>query len=67
MKKIMRFVIALTVLASIFVTNAKAQDPQDPIAVWNEISEKAVKTAGHTPPIAALDFAIVHLAIYRCG
>ena len=64
MKKIMQFVIALTVLASIFLTNAKAQDPQDPIAAWNEISEKAVKTAGHAPPIAALDFAIVHLAIY---
>ncbi len=61
MKKIIQCVFALAVLASIFVTNAKAQDP---IAAWNEISEKAVKTAGHAPPVAALDFAIVHLAIY---
>ncbi|MGB7847750.1 MAG: hypothetical protein WBL63_19215, partial [Candidatus Acidiferrum sp.] len=61
MKKIIQAVLALTVLTSIFVTNAKAQDP---IAAWNAIAERAVKTAGHAPPIAALDFAIVHLAIY---
>lgn len=36
----------------------------DPIAAWNQISETAVKTSGHPPPVAALDFAIVHLAIY---
>jgi hypothetical protein len=41
--------------------NARAADP---IAAWNAISETAVKTAGHPPPVAALDFAIVHLAIY---
>ena len=29
-----------------------------------QISETAVKLAGHPPPVAALDFAIVHLAIY---
>jgi hypothetical protein len=61
MKKIIQCGLALVVLASIFVTNAKAEDP---IAAWNEIAEKAVKTAGHPPPVAALDFAIVHLAIY---
>jgi PAP2 superfamily len=61
MKKIIQCVVALAVVASIFVTNAKAQDP---IAAWNEISETAVKTAHHAPPVAALDFAIVHLAIY---
>src|SRR6266852_2432104 len=61
MKKIIQCVLALAVLASIFVTNAKAQDP---IAAWNEITERAVKTAGAPPPVAALDFAIVHLAIY---
>ncbi|HEY6946676.1 MAG TPA: vanadium-dependent haloperoxidase [Candidatus Acidoferrum sp.] len=61
MKKIIQCGLALAVLASIFVANAKAQDP---IAAWNEIAEKAVKTAGHAPPVAALDFAIVHLAIY---
>jgi len=48
-------------LAAVFVTNAKADDP---ITAWNEITEKAVKTAGAPPPVAALDFAIVHLAIY---
>jgi hypothetical protein len=61
MKKIIQCVVALAVVASIFVTNAKAQDP---IAAWNEISETAVKTAHHAPSVAALDFAIVHLAIY---
>jgi hypothetical protein len=61
MKKIVQSVLALTVLATVFVTNAKAEDP---IADWNAISETAVKTAGHAPPAAALDFAIVHLAIY---
>jgi hypothetical protein len=61
MKKIFRCGLALTVLAFVFVPNAKAEDP---IADWNAISETAVKTAGHAPPVAALDFAIVHLAIY---
>src|SRR6266487_5653484 len=61
MKKIIGCGLALTVLATVLVPIAKAEDP---IADWNEISEKAVKTAGHAPPVAALDFAIVHLAIY---
>ncbi len=61
MNKIIRIGLALTVLATVLVTNAKAEDP---IAAWNQISENAVKTAGHPPPVAALDFAIVHLAIY---
>jgi PAP2 superfamily len=61
MKKIVRCGLVLTILATVSVTNAEAQDP---IAAWNEISENAVKTAGHAPPVAALDFAIVHLAIY---
>lgn len=61
MNKIMRCGLVLTILATAFVTNVNAQDP---IAAWNEISERAVKTAGHAPPVAALDFAIVHLAIY---
>ena len=41
--------------------NANAEDP---VADWNQIAETAVKAAGHAPPVAALDFAIVHLAIY---
>jgi hypothetical protein len=61
MKKIIEYGLAFTVLATLFVTRAKADDP---IAAWNEISEAAVKTAGHAPPVAALDFAIVHMAIY---
>jgi hypothetical protein len=61
MNKIIRIALALTVLATVSVTNARAEDP---IAAWNQISEAAVKTAGHPPPVAALDFAIVHLAIY---
>ena len=61
MNKIIRIGLALTVLAIVSATNARAEDP---IAAWNQISETAVKTAGHPPPVAALDFAIVHLAIY---
>jgi hypothetical protein len=61
MNRIIRIGLALTVLAIVSVTNARAEDP---IAAWNQIREIAVKTAGHPPPVAALDFAIVHLAIY---
>lgn len=61
MKKIIQSGLALVVLADIFAAQAKAQDP---IADWNAIAEKAVKTAGAPPPVAALDFAIVQLAIY---
>jgi hypothetical protein len=61
MTKILQCGLVLAVVASIFVTDVKAEDP---IADWNAIAEKAVKTAGHPPPVAALDFAIVHLAIY---
>ena len=61
MKKAIECGLALVLLASIFATKAKADDP---IAAWNEIAEKTVKTAGHPPPVAALDFAIIHLAIY---
>ena len=61
MNKIIRIGLALLFLATVSVTNARAEDP---IAAWNLISETAVKTAGHPPPVAALDFAIVHLAIY---
>jgi len=61
MKKTLRWGLALTVLVIIGVTNVQAGDP---IAAWNQISENAVKTSGHPPPVAALDFAIVQLAIY---
>ena len=53
--------LALTIFATVFLTRANAADP---IADWNAITEQAVKTAHHAPPVAALDFAIVHLAIY---
>lgn len=62
MKRIIRCELVLAVLAIVFATNARAQDP---VSAWNEIAEKAVKTAGAPPPVAALDFAIVHLAIYE--
>jgi PAP2 superfamily len=52
---------ALALIANSFVAIANAQDT---IADWNAIAETVVKTAGHAPPVAALDFAIVHLAIY---
>src|SRR5215813_4275639 len=62
MKRIIECVLAFVAIPAVFVANAKADDP---IAAWNEIAEKAVKTAGAPPPVAAVDFAIVHLAIYE--
>jgi hypothetical protein len=61
MNKILRWGLASTLLVIVLATNARAADP---IAAWNQITETAVKAAGHPPPVAALDFAIVHLAIY---
>ena len=61
MKKTILCGLTVLMLATAFAARAKADDP---IAAWNEIAEKAVKTAGAPPPVAALDFAIVHLAIY---
>src|SRR5579863_3738160 len=61
MKKILRGGLASTVLGMILTTTAHAADP---IGALNQITETAVKTSGHPPPVAALDFAIVHLAIY---
>jgi hypothetical protein len=61
MNKILLRGLAAAALAVILITNAQALDP---ISAWNQITEKAVKAAGHPPPVAALDFAIVHLAIY---
>jgi hypothetical protein len=61
MKKIVWYVIALAMLTTIVVAPASAEDA---IADWNLIAETAVRTSGHAPPVAALDFAIVHLAIY---
>jgi PAP2 superfamily len=61
MKRILEYGLTLVAIVSTFVANAQAADP---IADWNQIAETAVKAAGHAPPVAALDFAIVHLAIY---
>jgi len=60
-RNIIQLGLALTVFATVFLTSANAADA---IADWNAITEQAVKTAHHAPPVAALDFAIVHLAIY---
>jgi hypothetical protein len=61
MNKTIRCGLALTILATVLLTNARAEDP---VAAWNAISEKAVKTAGHPLPVTSVEFAIVQLAIY---
>src|SRR5579859_8096281 len=61
MTKHLRWGFASAVFATILATNANALDA---VTAWNQISENAVKAAGHPPPVAALDFAMVHLAIY---
>src|ERR1700730_7739271 len=61
MKMILRWGLALTVLAIILATNAQAGDP---IAAWNQISENAVKAGKHPLPVTSVEFAIVQLAIY---
>ena len=53
--------LALTLVATVLAANASAQDA---IVAWNAIGQAAVETANHPPPVAALDFAIVHLAMY---
>ncbi len=50
--------------AALLIGLLGAATAEDPVSDWNAISEEAVKTAGHAPPVAALDFAMVHLAIY---
>lgn len=61
MKGIAKAILTLTLFAAVLAANAKADDP---VADWNQIAEQAVKTDAAPPPVAALDFAIVHLAIY---
>jgi hypothetical protein len=61
MKKILRCGLALTVLATVLVTNAQAGDA---IAAWNQISENAVQAGKHALPVTSVEFAIVQLAIY---
>jgi hypothetical protein len=59
--KIIRFGLALTVLATVLAATARAEDP---IAAWNQISENAVKAGNHPLPVTSVEFAIVQLAIY---
>jgi hypothetical protein len=63
MNKIVRFGLAVTLVGAVLATSARAQGP---IEAWNRIAEQAVKavTPPVPPPVAALDFATVHLAIY---
>jgi len=61
MKRIVRFGLALTVLATALMTNARAEDP---IAAWNQISENAVKAGKDPLPVTSVELAIVQLAIY---
>ena len=61
MKKIIQFVLVFAVLVSAFVVNARAADP---IADLNAIAETAIKAGKHPLPVTAVEFAIVHLAIY---
>src|SRR3984893_3954632 len=61
MKRIVRFGLALPVIAAALMTNARAEDP---IAAWNQISENAVKLGKHPLPVTSVEFAIVPLAIY---
>jgi PAP2 superfamily len=49
MEKIIRCALALAILATLFATNARAEDP---IADWNQFAETAVKAAGHAPPVS---------------
>jgi hypothetical protein len=61
MKNFVSRSLLVGIVAASFIANARAQDP---VSFWNGVAEKAVKTAKHSPPVAALDLAIVHMAIY---
>src|SRR5262244_343127 len=58
----MRLVYRLLAYSYCLIIHGARRRSRQP--VWNAIAENAVRTAGHPPPVAALDFAIVHLAIY---
>lgn len=60
-KKITQCALALTLFTTILTLNAKAQEP---IADLNAIAENAVTAAAHPLPVTAVEFAIVHMAIY---
>lgn len=56
--------LALAVLVTVLPIRARAA--QDPVADWSAVAEATVKAPPNPapPPVAALDFAIVQLAIY---
>lgn len=53
---------SVAILAILLATTASVR--ADVVADWNAIAERSVANAGHPPPVAALDFAIVQVAIY---
>lgn len=55
------FVVAVVGVLMSLLSRASAEDP---VTHWNGVAEQAVKTAHDAPPVAALDFALVHLAVY---
>ena len=60
MKKIFTLWFVLAALASHVTTLVHA----DAVTDWNEISTKAILTAGRSPLITSLDYAIIHAAVY---
>ena len=53
---------SMAMLATLLVTPSTLR--ADAVADWNAIAERSVITAAHPPPVAALDFAIVQVAVY---
>ena len=61
MKRMIQTGFAVMVLMAISVVNAKAADP---IGDLNAIAESTIKAAKHPLPVTAVEYAIVHIAIY---
>src|SRR5712691_10439690 len=57
-------ILAILLATSARVSASAVADWADTARDWNAIAERSVATARHPPPVAALDFAIVQVAIY---
>lgn len=59
-----RRMLIVTSLLTLAIESKPRIAQADAVTDWNEISTKAILTAGRSPLITSLDYAIVHAAVY---
>lgn len=64
MKKLKINELGGALIACAILLGSAALVRADAVSDWNAIAERSVTAGGHPPPVASLDFAIVHAAIY---